>query len=195
MTDSIDPVDVWREAFRAGRRYYALVGRQAARWMRTFLPALARNPGREDRPVAPSALPTPIRGTPVKTMVVEAEAGGRGVGVFVVENSSANPVSASASVSSFSDPSGRQVHPAVRFRPAALRLEPGQQVLVQVAAAVDDTMDPDVSYRGEITIPGLSHARIPIVIRRRPGPKVAATRAASRRSRSSPSKKSTTSRS
>jgi len=194
MADSIDPFVTWREAITAGRRYYGLIGRQAALWIRTFVPAIAGKPGGEAQPVAAPALRAPTEGERVKTMVVEAEAGGRGLGVFVVENSTATPVAAAASVSSFSDPAGRQISPAVQFRPSSLRLEPGQQVLVQIAAAVDDTMDPDVSYRGEITIPGLSHARIPIVIRRRQGPGVAPTPAAPRRPRSSASRKPTTSR-
>jgi hypothetical protein len=36
-----------------------------------------------------------------------------------------------------------------------------------VAVAVNETLEPDVRYRAEIGVPGLSETRIPIVVRRR----------------------------
>jgi hypothetical protein len=46
-------------------------------------------------------------------------------------------------------------------------LGPGEQAVVRVAAKLDDAFEPGVAYRGEITIPGVSERRIPVVLRRR----------------------------
>jgi hypothetical protein len=102
-----------------------------------------------------------------KTILVEAEAGQSGMGVFLVENTTVEQLSIPVSVSSFHDPDGREVKPAVAFRPDLITLDPGDQQVVQVAAAVDETLEPEVRYHAFISVPGLSETQIPIVVRRR----------------------------
>ena len=172
--DASQPTDLataWRDAAEAGLRYYARLGGLAFELVGTVVPGI-----RELRPTV-RVSPDPPAGKPPtqsgegseQTIVIEAPAGRSGLGVFMVENTTQRKVSAPVGVSAFVDPSGREVHPVVKFSPAEVTLDPGDQVLVQVAVAVDAALEPDVRYRAEITIPHLSRSGIPIVVRRRPG--------------------------
>jgi hypothetical protein len=122
----------------------------------------------EERPAADAPAGTPPAHRSQRTVLLEAPAGKSALGVFVVENVSADPVSTELAVSPLSGPSGEQAVSALRFFPERIALEPGDQLLVQVAAPVDTSFEPGVRYRGEISIPGLSAVRIPIAVRRRP---------------------------
>ena len=155
-----EAADAWRDVVEAGLRYWGRLGRLAFE----SLTALARDVA-EQRPAAADRVEE-RRSSP--TILVEAEAGESGLGVFLIENTTADQLSIPVTVSSFVDDAGREVHPVVAFRPDVLSLDPGDQFVVQVAAAVDESLEPDVRYHAEITIPGLSETRIPIVVRRRP---------------------------
>lgn len=156
---------VWREGVSASLRSYRLIGRLTVDWIGTVAPALGGLGAR--RPAPDRAAPSSAGDVSGPAIVVEAEAGKRGQGVFLVENRSARSVSAPVILSPLVDRQGRQVHASVRFRPGVITLDPGEQVLVQVTAAVDETLEPRVGYRGEISVPELSGTRIPIVVRRR----------------------------
>jgi hypothetical protein len=161
----------WHAGVEAGLRYWGTLGRLAFRSVTALVPLVAELRPGGDTPVevveAPPAPQVP------KTILVEAEAGQSGMGVFLVENTTAEQVSIPVSASPFHDPGGREVHPAIAFRPEVIALDPGDQQVVQVAAVVDETLEPEVRYHALISVPGLSATRIPIVLRRRPG---AATR-------------------
>ena len=159
-----EQANIFRDALDAGLRYYGRLGRLALEGGAIFVPAL-----RELSPkvVASQAAPPSARRAE-RTVLLEPAAGKPGLGVFLVENLTADPVSAEIAVSPLSGPAGEQVVPALRFSPETIALEPGDQVLVQVAAAADEALEPGVRYRGEISIPGLSGIRVPIVVRRRP---------------------------
>ena len=107
-------------------------------------------------------------GEPVASQVLARKSG---LGVFMVENTTMRPVSGPLGVSPFADEAGREVEPTVRFAPDVVSLDPGDQVLVQVAAVVDESLEPGVRYTGEISIPQLSGMRIPLVVRRRGRPR------------------------
>lgn len=157
----------WNAGVEAGLRYWGTLGRLAVESITALVPLVAELRPGGGTPVeivdAPAAPPVP------KTILVEAEAGQSGLGVFMVENTTAEQLSIPVSASSFHDPHGREVHPAIAFRPEVITLDPGDQQVVQVAAAVDETLEPDVRYHALISVPGLSATRIPIVLRRRPG--------------------------
>ena len=163
-----------RDAAEGGLRYYTRLGGLALALAEALVPAISElrpmvrlSP---DPPSTPDARsPDPPSEPGGQTIVIEAAAGRSGLGVFMVENTTARKVSAPVRVSGFVDAGSREVHPEVNFSPDAVSLEPGDQVLVQVAAAVDDTLEPGVRYRAEISIPRLSGAKIPLVVRRRPG--------------------------
>ena len=125
---------------------------------------LRRAAGRVDIGRVANERPSPA--SPV--LLIEADGDGPGFGVFVVENLTAEPVSAAIRVSRFADEGGREVTPRLHLRPATVSLGPGEQAMVQLAAELDDALEPGVRYRGEIAIPALSDRRIPIILRRRP---------------------------
>jgi hypothetical protein len=174
-----------RETAGASLRYYARLGGLAFALVEAFVPSLS---GLRPAVRLSSDAPSP-RGSAAdspetaqgQTIVIEAASGRSGLGVFVVENTTARKVSGPVGISAFADASGREVQPEVRFAPDSVSLEPGDQVLVQVAAAIDDTLEPGVRYGAEISIPELSEARIPLVVRRRGGKAGRAPRAAGRR--------------
>jgi hypothetical protein len=100
-------------------------------------------------------------------LVLEAEAGVTAVGVFLVENNLGHAINARPRVSGFADGYDRHVHPEMTFEPPELALGPGEQTLVRILAAIDASMEPNIRYRGELTVEELPGTRIPIVIRRR----------------------------
>ena len=115
---------------------------------------------------ATSAAPT-VLASP--TLVVETDGDRPGLGAFLVENLTADPVSAPIHVSAFVDERGREVRPRLGLRPSTVTLGPGEQAVVRLAAKLDDALEPGVAYRGEITIPGVTERRIPVVLRRTAG--------------------------
>ncbi len=117
-------------------------------------------------PVTVTSSPQPPA-TAGPAMVLEGEAGTRVLGVFLVENKLQHRVSAPISASAFSDPNGREVRPGLAFEPEIVTLEPAEQLLVRVVAVLDEQLEPQVDYRGELTIPGLSGNRVKLVLRRR----------------------------
>ena len=160
----------WREAAEAALRYWGRLGRLAYESVTVLVPVAEEvRPASTASPAAP-ALP--------RTILVEAEAGEAGFGVFLLENTTERQLSTPVSISSFHDEDGREVHPRVAFRPEPITLDPGDQLAVQVGVAIDETLAPGVRYHAEIGVPGLSDARIPIVVRRRKRQPKAKTRAA-----------------
>jgi hypothetical protein len=156
--------DAWRDAADASLRYWGAVGRLALESVTALVPLVTElRPGE----AAPPAAATPARAAAPPTILVEAEAGQSATGVFLLENTTSQQLAIPVSVSSFHDPDGREVEVAVAFRPDTILLDPADQLVVQVTAAVDETLEPDVRYHAEISVPGLSATRIPIVVRRR----------------------------
>ena len=147
--------NAFRDVAAAGLRYWRTLGSLA---LESIAALLAESPA----PASPAAGAVPT------TILLEAEAGEHALGVFLVENTTGEEVAVPVSVSPFVAPDGREVEPAVRFRPEVVTLAPGDQLLVQVAAGVDETLEPGVRYRAEISVPGLAAGRIPVVVRRRP---------------------------
>ncbi len=159
-----------REAAGASLRYYGRMGGLAFALAEAFAPSLSDlRPTLHMSSEPPTTTAKPAdsaeAGRP-QTIVIEAAAGRRGMGVFMVENNTDRTVSGPVRVSPFVDASGREVQLEVQFSPDVVLLEPGDQVLVQVAAAVNDTLEPGLRYGAEIRIPQLSGATIPLVVRR-----------------------------
>jgi hypothetical protein len=153
------------DAFEAGIKYYRRLGRLALEGGAL----LARRPIFEERALTPAQ---PVTGPPARssqpTLLLEATAGKAAVGVFLVENVSADPVVTGLTVSPLKGPSGEQAESVLQFVPEQIALDPGDQQLVQVAAPINGSLEPGVRYRAEISIPGLSGVRVPIAVRRRP---------------------------
>ena len=151
------------EAVRAVSGYYGRLGRIGLDLAAIVIPidqlrdAAARLPAASPAPTVPTS----------PTLVVEADGDRPGLGAFLVENLTADPVSAPIHVSAFVDERGREVRPRLGLRPSTVSLGPGEQAVVRLVAKLDDALEPGVAYRGEITIPGVTERRIPVVLRRR----------------------------
>lgn len=162
-----------RRAFEVNLRYYEALGQLTADYLKsvadlwkglglplTFDPFGSAAP----RPAPPPSSPPPAA---VPALVLEAEAGGQARGLFLVSNQLARRVSAPVGISPFTDAAGRVVQPAVKIEPEVVTLDPGGQSLVQIVVAVSEELEPGVSYRAEISVPGLSDGRVPVTLRRR----------------------------
>ncbi len=179
--------ELWRRGVDANLRFYEGVGRLTADYVRALASVAADlRTGRAARPSAPSAAdPAPPREAPPRppaerqdpVLVLEAEAGNAALGVFMVENLLGSKVSAPVTTTPFADSEGREVQPDLSFDPDVITLEPGEQMLVRVAAAIDEAFEPDVAYRGEVSVPGPVGTRVPLVLRRRPEASKPRTRA------------------
>jgi hypothetical protein len=173
VADPAPPGELLRRAVDANLQYYTALGRLTIEYLEA-LGAIARRVevplplGTATVAPAPAPAPPPPPRAPA-AMVLEAEAGGTAVGVFLVENLLAEKVSAPVSASSFSAPDGREVTPALAFDPEVVVLDRGEQILVRVATRIEADLEPDISYRGELTVPGIVGTKVPIVLRRRAG--------------------------
>jgi hypothetical protein len=163
-------VTALRDAAEAAVTYYSRLGRLTLDLVEAIAPADLRLTRTTDPPAPPPA-PEPAAPAPEaeSTIVIEAQAGKGGLGVFMVENTTDAKVSGPVTVSAFKGPGGRTAKPDIRFAPEVVTLDPGDQVLVQVAAKVASTLDPGVRYKADIRVPSLSGMRVPLVVRRRPG--------------------------
>jgi hypothetical protein len=175
VAESAPAGDLLRRALDANLQYYSALGRLTVDYLEALgsiarnveVPAQLANRTVTFRQAPPAPPPAPTAPTPPAVMVLEAEAGGAAVGVFLVENLLAEKVSAPVSGSSFAAPDGREVSPPLAFDPEIVVLEPGEQILVRVTTQVHEELDPDVTYRGELAVPGVIGTKIPIVLRRR----------------------------
>jgi hypothetical protein len=165
---------LWRRAIDAQLEYYRSVGQLSLEFARAALGVV-----RADRstptvrlPVEPVAEPPQsalLAAAPV--LALEAEEGSWAVGMFVVENSTGTRVSAPVELAALADAEGRRVHGEVRFEPEVITLQPGEQTLVQIAVEVTRGLRRGVDYRGEVSVPGLTGTRIPLVVRRVAAPR------------------------
>ena len=157
-----------RRAVDANLRYYEAVGEITLDYLRA-LRALAADAGQTRVIPAPPPAPAPAPPAPAPppTLVLEAEPGETAIGAFLVQNLLADRVSAPVTVGAFTTPEGREVAVRLTLDPEVVTLEPGEQVLVRAAATIGEELEPGVSHRGEISVPGLTGTRVPLVVRRR----------------------------
>lgn len=160
-------IGTWRGLAEATFRYYGVVGRLMLDGVEALLPPETSRRGRLRPAGLPSADTSRGQGQqPV--LVLEAEAGRRALGMFVVENALARLASGSIVVSDLTDATGAAAKAELRFSPESVTLEPGEQILVQLMAIPGAEMRPSVRYQGEVRVPGLSGMTVPIVVVRRP---------------------------
>ena len=112
----------------------------------------------------PPAMPSVPSPAPI---LLEGEAGSRAFGLFVVENNLPQQISARVEVGPLIDPNGREIKAVLRFEPGVITLAPKEQVVAKVSARISRGLIAGVRYQGEIRVPGIAGARIPIVVRRK----------------------------
>ncbi|MGQ0649321.1 MAG: hypothetical protein ACT4P7_17350 [Gemmatimonadaceae bacterium] len=176
MSDLTRLEETWRRLLDANMRYYEAVGAIARDYMsamtsawRDAIPPLTLRvptatphgpgpgPGRSNPSPAPASTPA---------LVLEAPAGQEARAAFAVFNDLSREISAPITVSPLRDDTGAEARPALRLHPGLLTLPPGARGVVEVHAAIDDTLAPDVGYYGTITVPDLTTGKIAVVVRR-----------------------------
>jgi hypothetical protein len=178
-----------RQVIDLNVRYYKALGLATLEYMQGLASFLSRNMRRDAaapspfpfRAPRPAPAPAPPA-EPASVIVLEAAAGHRAEGAFAVANQLARPVTATIEVSPFRDESGADAHVQVEVSPTRMSLDPGQQVVVHIAAAISDDLLTSIAYRGFVSVPGLSDRPIPILVRRVAAAATAA-KAKTRRSR------------
>jgi hypothetical protein len=172
MTEPLELTDVWRRSLEATVQFYSTLGKLAADCLETLLATTA---GTDSGPNSDANVPTPVavnqertatKPAPVSMMVLEAEAGRKALGLFMVENGFSRAVSAAVTASPFVDDQGNEIKAMVEFQPTSVTLQPGEQSLVKVLASIHKNMPAGIRYRGEIGVPGLMGTRIPVVLER-----------------------------
>jgi hypothetical protein len=177
MADRLPLEEPLRRALDAHLHYYEALGKITQEYWKDLFGIVRDFPVRfgplgasASSPSArPASATAPTAAAPAAspvTVVLEAESGSEAQGVFAVENRLSRAVSTEVITSPFTDSSGRAVQPALRVVPGIVALAPGARTLVQIFAAVGDELEPGVTYRAEVNVPGLSERGIPIVLRR-----------------------------
>jgi len=181
-------VEAWTRALEANARYYQALGELTSNWLRelaglgsavrlprvTVLPGAAAPAPRPSAPYPsaprPGARQVPPGGpaagppTPAASLVLEAAAGERAAGAFLVENTLGRRVEQPVEAGPFTDAAGGRAPLPLEFSPATVGLDPGEQVVVRVTVVVPDTLQGD--HRGTARVAGVPHAEIPVVVRR-----------------------------
>jgi hypothetical protein len=175
MSEPLQVTDVWQRGLDATIQFYSALGKLTVEYMNSLLattsdsitnmtPVAASTASTSDGGSTPA--PTPSQPATVSTMVLEAPAGSKAMGVFLVENVLERVVSVSASTGPFTNDRGNEINASLEFQPPAVTLQPGEQALVKVVADISKQMAPGDRYRGEIGVVGLPGTRIPVVIGR-----------------------------
>lgn len=175
MADKLPFEEPLRRAVDANMKYYEALGRITQDYWKSIFGIWRELPVRFGgvQPASAGAAPpaaNPTASATAATLVLEAEAGGEAQGMFLVENRLSRIVSTAVVTSAFTNPSGRAVQPTIRVEPGVVTLPPGGRTLVQIFAFIDDALEADVPYRGEVNVPGLSESGIPVLLRRRANP-------------------------
>src|SRR5258707_804095 len=169
---------LWRRSLDLNIRYYGALNRLTADYLKDLVTAVSETQssqpadgGSPTRQTVESALqveapPPPRSAQQAGAMVLEGEAGTSAVGVFLVENHLTRDISARVVASAFFAENGHEARPVMLFDPETIALRSGEQLLVRVSTVIDESLDPEVRYTGQFTIPELVGTRIPVVLRR-----------------------------
>ena len=178
MSEVIRFTKAWGRALEANARYTALLGDLAVRGLELLVSAaselgpqiISTNIAQEATSVTSIPPPSPAAPSP-PAMVLEGEAGSHAFGLFVVENKLPKAVTTRVAVGPLVDPEGREIPSVLRFEPGIITLGPGEQAVAKVSARISRGLIAGVRYEGEISVPGITGARIPIIVRRKPSAK------------------------
>lgn len=165
-------------ALEANLRYNAVLGELTVRAFDLLVSAVSEirphiisdTAGKQEaksKTVAHTHAATPTVPSPAP-ILLEGKAGDRAFGLFVVENNLSQKISARLEVGRVVGPGGSEIKPVVRFTPGVITLATQEQVVAKVTVHISSKLVADMRYQGEILVPGIPGARIPIVIRRKP---------------------------
>jgi hypothetical protein len=102
-----------------------------------------------------------------RVLVLDGAADSHAAAEFVITNHLSTVVSTHIVTTPFVDATGHVADVDLVFEPDEIELQPREQVVVRVKTRITDAMHPGASYRGELSVPDLGGAGIPVVVRRR----------------------------
>ena len=120
MSQPLELTDVWRRSLEATVQFYSTLGKLAADCLESLLATAGTDSGLNSDanvppPVAVNQERTAAKPAPVSMMVLEAEAGRKALGLFLVENGFSRAVSAEVTASPFVDDQGNEIKAMVEF--------------------------------------------------------------------------------
>ena len=174
MSDLTRFEDSWRRVLEANTKYYQALGAIArdyvsamsSVWREAIPPLRIALPARVAAHPALSPTSAPSRAAPAPALVLEAAGGQEARAAFAVFNELAREVSAPVTVSPLRDERGHEGRVSLSLLPGLVTLAPGTRGVVEVRAAITDSLDADVGYYGTITVPELTTGTIAVVVRR-----------------------------
>ncbi len=170
MTDTQKIGEILQRAANTNARFYAGLAELSIRYVQSvseiFTTALATSDGASQPVEAPPSRPSERPPEGSSTLVLEGVMGSQVSGHFLVENKLPREVTAKPSASLLLAEDGTALEQRVSFEPNVIPLGPHERVAVQVSVEIDETVNPDKSYHGSITVPGLAEGTAGLVVRR-----------------------------
>lgn len=154
--------DMLRRAMETNFRFYGGLVDLTASYLKSISSILSESPGQPFAEPKPTARPE--RG--ISAIVLEAEAGNKALGYFLIKNQLSRKVSAEVAASPIVDAEGNSIDQQIHFEPSVISLEPGENKVVQIIADINEQLEPGVAYRGSVSVPGLTEGPAAIVVRR-----------------------------
>ncbi len=173
--------DVVRRAIDANLKYYEGLGRLTVDYVSALAEVVSGSKlpirlGRKAEPSKSTAASGPTAAAQrIPALLLEGGTGTEAQAMFVVNNDLPREVTATVATSGFLDASGNEVHPTLVTDPGVVSLGPGERTAVRILATITEDLEPEVAYRGEITVPGLSERGVPVILRRAGGARGPAT--------------------
>jgi len=154
--------DMLRRAMETNFRFYGGLVDLTANYLKSMGSILSESSGQPF--VKPQEPAHPQPGS--SAIVLEAEAGNKARGYFLIKNQLSRKVSAKVVASAIVDADDKAIDQQIQFEPSVISLEPGEHIVVQIIADINEELEPGVAYRGSVSVPGLSESPAAIVVRR-----------------------------
>jgi len=179
--DPINLTEAWTRLNEANVRYYTDYARLVRNYANDVVGTLKSvrrktdtesvGAAREESASVFSARAKAFQREPATPPVVALEGalGASPTGLFAVTNDRDEKVSAPIEVSKLTAPDGTELVVAIAFEPSQIDLEPGAQMLIDVTADIESSLELGIPYRADVSVPGLPGWSIELVVRRRPG--------------------------
>jgi hypothetical protein len=161
------PVEqILRKAVDLHLRFVKALGQVTADHVKQFIEVLDE---RHSAPAGqPSSAPPQPPPAPSSAMVFEGAAGTVVSGAFMLENHLPDTVEAVTKASPLRSPAGDILNLAFRFDPSSVLLKPREKALIRATVLIPEDMATGIPYAGNLLIPEIAGASVPLEVRRLP---------------------------
>jgi hypothetical protein len=161
------PVEqILRKAVDLHLRYVKALGQMTADHVKQFIEVL------DERHSAPAGQPSsaphsPSAGPSSHAMLFEGTAGTGAVAAFMLENHLPDTVEAVIKASPLRSPAGDILNLAFHFDPPSISLKSREKALIRVTVFIPEDIAADTPYAGNLLVPEIKGASVPVEVRRR----------------------------